>query len=208
MLTLYFRPMACSLASRIAILEAGLEVSYQAVDLISKKTSAGSDFLQVSAKGQVPVLVLADGQVLTEGVAVLQYIADLNPAAGLAPPASDPIRYRLQEWLCFVATELHKAFLFPVFSNDVPQAVKVHARTKVAHALAIAAAQLDKTEYVAGERFTVADAYLIWALLLIQFAGVELQPSLAAYLARMQQRPHVRDAIRIERQSLPSPAPA
>jgi glutathione S-transferase len=206
MLTLYFRPMACSLASRIAILEAGLDVRYRAVDLISKKVADGSDYLVLSAKGQVPILVLADGQILTEGAAVLQYIADQNPDAGLAPIATDPNRYRLQEWLNFVATELHKAFLYPVFSHDTPEAVKAHARVKLARALAVAADQLDKAPFVTGDRFTVADAYLTWALLLIQFGGVELQSSLAAYLQRAQQRPHVRDAIQIERQMLQAPA--
>jgi glutathione S-transferase len=147
------------------------------------------------------VLVLENGQKLTENAAVLQYIADLRPDLGLAPPAGDPDRYRLQEWLSFVGTEIHKAFLFPTFwyANE---AAKASARERIGKNVSIAAAHLENRQYVVGERFTVADAYLTWALLLLKFGGVDVAewPSLVNYIDRMQQRPAVKDAIELERQ--------
>src|SRR5882724_9505876 len=116
MLQLYFWPMACSLASRIALMEAGIDARYHLVHLWYKKVlEDDSDFWAVSPKGAVPVLVLENGERLSENAAVLQYIADLRPELGLAPPPGDHDRYRLQEWLSFVGTEIHKAFLFPTF---------------------------------------------------------------------------------------------
>src|SRR6476646_7658021 len=116
MLQLYFYPMACSLSSRIALMEAGIEVRYRPAHIWKKRVlDDDSDFLTVSSKGAVPVLVLENGERLTETAAVLQYIADLRPEGGLAPPPGNPDRYRLQEWLSFVGTENHKAVLFPTF---------------------------------------------------------------------------------------------
>jgi glutathione S-transferase len=202
MLQLYFWPMACSLASRIALMEAGVDARYHLVDIFNKKILENDgDFWSISPKGAVPVLVLEDGQKLTENAAVLQYIADLRPDLGLAPPAGDPERYRLQEWLSFVGTEIHKAFLFPTFwyANE---AAKASARERIGKNVSIAAAHLEDRRYVVGERFTVADAYLTWALLLLKFGGVDVAewPSLVNYLDRMQQRPAVKDAIDLERQ--------
>lgn len=147
----------------------------------------------------MPVLVLDDGQMLTENPAVLQRIADLKPSAGLAPSPAVPERYRLQEWLNFVATELHKAFLYPSFRTDTPAEVKAHAREQAPQNLSVAAAKLEHARYLLGEHFTVADAYLLWALLLTRYLGVELGASLDAYLERVQQRPAVREAFDIER---------
>ncbi len=116
MLQLYFSPMACSLASRIALMEAGLEARYHRVNLVTKKRiEDDADFRGISAKGAVPVLVLENGERLTESAAVLQYIADLRPETGLAPPPGHVDRYRLQEWLSFIGAEIHKGFLFPTF---------------------------------------------------------------------------------------------
>src|SRR5215813_5442481 len=116
MLQLYFFPMACSLASRVALMEAGIAARYHAVDIFRKTTiDDGGDFFAISPKGAVPVLVLENGETLTENAAVLQFIADLRPELGLAPPALHPDRYRLHEWLSFVGAEIHKAFLFPTF---------------------------------------------------------------------------------------------
>jgi glutathione S-transferase len=199
---LYFHPMACSLASRIALREAGIVAQYRPVDVV-RRTAAGdsADFPKISAKGQVPVLVLDDGSVLTEGAAVLQRIADMNPQAGLAPPPNDPARYRLQEWLNFIATELHKAVLAPIFSRDTPEAVKDFARSRARKVFPIAAERLETSAHLMGERFSVADAYLIWVLLLARVGGIDLSdwPSLTAYFDRMLQRPNVRDAIAEER---------
>ena len=200
MLQLYFYPMACSLSSRIALMEAGIEARYRPAH-IWKKTVLDDDsnFLAVSSKGAVPVLVLENGERLTEAAAVLQYIADLRPEARLAPPPGDLDRYRLQEWLSFVGTEIHKAFLFPTFwYKDDSSLAKPRAR--ITQTLAVPSAHLADREFLVGDSFTVADAHLAWALLLLRPAGVDIAqwPSLSAYLARMQARPSVRDAIATE----------
>lgn len=200
MLQLYFSPMACSLASRIALMEAGLEARYHQVYLSTKKVADDDgDFRGISSKGAVPVLVLDNGERLTESAAVLQYIADLNPERGLAPPPGDSDRYRLQEWLSFIGAEIHKAFLFPTFwYKDDGSLAKPRAR--IAQTLSVPSAHLADREFLVGDRFTVADAHLTWALLLLRPAGVDIAqwPSLSAYLERMQARPTVRDAIATE----------
>jgi len=200
MLQLYFYPMACSLASRIALMEAGIEAHYRLAHIWKKRVlDDDSDFLTVSSKGAVPVLVLENGERLTETAAVLQYIADLRPESGLAPPHADPDRYRLQEWLSFVGTEIHKAFLFPTFwYKDDGSLAKPRAR--IAQTLSVPSAHLAGREFLVGDSFTVADAHLTWALLLLRPAGVDVAqwPSLSAYLERMQARPAVREAIATE----------
>jgi glutathione S-transferase len=202
MLQLYFFPMACSLSSRIALMEAGIEARYHLAHIWTKKVvETDSDFRTVSPKGAVPVLVLDNGERLTESAAVLQYIADLRPELGLAPRHGDPDRYRLQEWLSFVGAEIHKAFLFPTFwyAND---AAKASARERIGDTLSVAAGHLEGRSYLVGERFTVADAHLAWSLLLLKRAGVDIDgwPPLAGYLGRIRERPHVRAAIELERE--------
>ena len=199
MLQLYFSPMACSLASRIALMEAGLDARYHLVHLLTKtRVEDDADFRTISAKGAVPVLVLENGERLTESAAVLQYIADLKPETGLAPPPGHVDRYRLQEWLSFIGTEIHKGFLFPTFwyKDDAPKA----ARGRIEESVAFAADHLKGREHLVGDRFTVADAHLTWALLLLRYARVEIErhPSLVSYLERMQARPAVREAIATE----------
>jgi len=211
MLQLYFSPMACSLASRIALMEAGLEARYHQVHLLTK-TVADDDgnFRDISSKGAVPVLVLENGERLTECAAVLQYIADLKPERGLAPRPGDLDRYRLQEWLSFIGTEIHKAFLFPTFwYKDDGSLAK--PRVRIGQTLSVPSAHLADREFLVGQRFTVADAHLAWALLLLRPAGVDIAqwPSLARYLERMQTRPVVREAIAIEmalRKAMPANA--
>ena len=212
MLQLYFSPMACSLASRIALMEAGLDARYHLVHLGTKTIADDDgDFRDISSKGAVPVLVLEDGERLTESAAVLQYIADLNPERGLAPRPGDADRYRLQEWLSFIGAEIHKAFLFPTFwYKDDASLAKPRAR--IAQTLSVPAAHLADREFLVGQRFTVADAHLTWALLLLRAAGVDVAqwPSLTAYLERMQVRPTVREAVATEmalrKTVTPSPA--
>ncbi|MGY0573138.1 glutathione binding-like protein [Bradyrhizobium sp. RDM12] len=200
MLQLYFSPMACSLASRIALMEAGLDASYHLVHLATKTVADGdSDFRSISPKGAVPVLVLENGERLTECAAVLQYIADLAPERGLAPPPGEADRYRLQEWLSFIGAEIHKAFLFPTFwYKDEGSLAKPRAR--IGQTLSVPAEHLADREFLVGQRFTVADAHLAWALLLLRAAGVDIAqwPSLSAYLERMRARPLVREAIATE----------
>src|ERR1700759_2215715 len=174
MLQLYFSPLACSLASRIALNEAGVDVRYHLADIWTKTLpGTGGDFRSISPKGAVPVLVLADGEVLTENAAVLQYIADLRPELGLAPPPGDPERYRLQEWLSFVGSEIHKGFLFPTFWYK-DDAAKAAARGRIGQSGSVAATHLAGREYLVGDRFTVAGAYLAWPLLLLGRGGVDV----------------------------------
>ena len=200
MLQLYFFPMACSLSSRIALMEAGIEAQYRLAHIWTKRiVDDGSDFRDLSPKGAVPVLVLENGERLTESAAVLQYIADARPEAGLAPRFGDLDRYRLQEWLSFIGAEIHKAFLFPTFwYKDDGSLAKPRAR--IAQTLSVPSAHLAQREFLIGNRFTVADAHLTWTLLLLRPAGIDISqwPSLAAYLGRMQARPAVRDAIATE----------
>jgi glutathione S-transferase len=200
MLQLYFFPMACSLASRIALMEAGIEARYHLVNIWTKRViEDDGDFSAISPKGAVPVLQLENGERLTESAAVLQYIADLKPETGLAPPAGHPDRYRLQEWLSFTGNEIHKAFLFPTFWYK-DDASKAAARERIGKSLSVAADHLGGRSYLVGDRFTVADAHLAWALLLLRRAGVDVDnwPSLADYLARMRARPQVKAAIETE----------
>ncbi|BBO11559.1 MULTISPECIES: glutathione binding-like protein [Bradyrhizobium] len=200
MLQLYFFPMACSLSSRIALMEAGIEAQYHLAHIWTKQiVDDGSDFLGVSPKGAVPVLALENGERLTESAAVLQYIADVKPTAGLAPAFGDPDRYRLQEWLSFIGAEIHKAFLFPTFwYKDDGSLAK--PRVRITQTLSVPSAHLAEREFLVGDGFTVADAHLTWALLLLRPAGVDIAqwPSLSAYLGRMQARPAVREAIATE----------
>jgi glutathione S-transferase len=202
MLQLYFWPMACSLASRMALMEAGLEARYHLTNIWTKKViEDDSDFLAVSPKGAVPVLITENGERLTENAVVLQYIADRKPELGLAPPPESAERYRLQEWLSFVATEVHKAFLFPTFWYK-DDAAKAAARERIGQSVSVAAAYLAQKDYLVGDRFTVADAYLTWSLLLLGRGGVDVAqwPSLTGYLARLQERPAVKAAIAEEMQ--------
>ena len=200
MLELYFSPMACSLASRIALMEAGLDARYHPVSLLTKTVvDNDSDFRGISPKGAVPVLVLENGERLTESAAVLQYIADLKPESGLAPRPGNVDRYRLQEWLSFTGSEIHKAFLFPTFwYKDDGSLAKPRAR--IVQTLSVPSAHLANREFLVGDRFTVADAHLAWALLLLRPAGVDIAqwPTLVAYLGRMQARPAVQEAIATE----------
>src|SRR5215472_11867433 len=155
---LYYLTGACSLASGISLLEAGLKFDWVKVDRHTGKTADGLDFNEVNPKGYVPALRLDNDQVLTENVAVLEYVADRNPAAKLAPPAGTIERYRLMEWLSFINSEIHKSFS-PLFRADAADAVKEYARQYLAPRLAYAERALGSKSYLMGEQFTVADAY-------------------------------------------------
>lgn len=193
----FFAPFACSLASHIALQEAGLAAEFRQVILGTKRTTSGEDFLAISPKGQVPVLWLDDGTVLTEGPAVLQFIADQRPESGLAPKVGSPERYQVIAWLNFIATEIHKLVFWPTFNPDSPDRVKQFVRPLINKKLDFLAAHLQNREYLVGQQFTIADAYLTWALHLCGFAKISLDswPVLSQYLERMKQRPHVREAM-------------
>lgn len=195
---LYYSPFACSLASHITLREAGLDADLVAVRLATKETSAGRSLLDVSKKGQVPTLRRDDGSILTENQVVLQYLAEKNPAAQLLPPPGSEDRYRVLEWMSFVATELHKACLATMFNAEAPPEAKAWARTMLDRKLAHAAADIGDREFLAAGRFTIADAYFTWALALCAVAGIPLPAELQRYAARMKERPAVRTALKAE----------
>ena len=193
---LYYSPVACSLSPHIALREAGLDFELVRVDLKSHTlVSDGSDFTKINPKGYVPVLELDDGTRLTEGPAIVQYIADLKPESGLAPKAGTLARYRLQEWLAFINSEIHKGF-GPLFRPNASEEVKAAARQNLANRLNYVAGHLDGNHYLLGEQFTVADGYLFTVLNWGQWTGVDIKewPSLAAFQARVGNRPAVKAA--------------
>jgi glutathione S-transferase len=196
---LYFSPGACSLASHITLLEAGLPFTTDKVDMRSRRTSDGQDFSAVNPNGYVPALALDDGQFLTEGQAILQYLADRKPEAQLAPPAGTMDRYRLIEWLSFISSELHKNF-GPLLRPGGPEEPKTAARDKLTQRLTHVANHLASRQYLVGDHFTVADAYLYTVLTWTRVAGLDLGawPVLAAYRERVQQRPAVQAAREAE----------
>ena len=200
---LYFSPFACSLASHIAAREAGIPLELESVTLSTKRTAGGADFLAVSPKGQVPTLRLDDGAILTENAAVLQYIADAAPTAGLLPAPGSRDRYRALEWLNYVGTEIHKACFATMFTPDSPPEAKAWARGALDKKLAYVAQQLAGRSFAVGDQFTIADAYLAWSLMLAQRVGATLAPAAAAYLEGIQKRPAVQAAIAAETAALP-----
>ena len=198
---LYYSPGACSLASHITLRELGLPFEAVAVSLARKTTRTGADFNAINPKGYVPALELDDGGgVLTEGPAILQYLADRTPAAGLAPANGTLERYRLQEWLGFINSEIHKSF-GPLFDRSAPAPAKAAARAAIVRRFDYVEAALGGREYLQGDRFTVADAYLYTVLSWTEKVGIERAqwPALAAYYARLRERPAVRAAHAAER---------
>jgi glutathione S-transferase len=184
------------MASNIALREAGIPFEMSKVDRRTKRVD-GVEFATINPKGYVPALRLDDGQVLTENVAVLQYIADLNPAAKLAPPAGTMERYRLQEWLSFINSEVHKAF-GPLFSSEATEETKTYARNYIAKRLAYLEGALGDNKYLMGDQFTVADAYLFTVLGWGVHVGVDIGPKLKGYVDRVRERPKVIEAMTAE----------
>jgi glutathione S-transferase len=190
---LYFSPLACSLATRITLYEAGLDAELVEVDPKTKKTKDGSDFCAVHSLGLVPALRLDDGELLTENAAILQYVADLAPGAGLAP--RDPIgRARLQKWLGFISTELHKGVFNPLLDKAAPEGAKEYAKAKAPPRLAWLARELDGREWLL-DAFSVADAYLVTVLNWAMVTPVTLPPEVADYARRVRARPAVARAF-------------
>jgi len=196
---LYYFPAACSQASNIALREAGVKFELVKVDRHTKKAADGLDFNQVNPKGYVPALQLDDGQVLTENLAVLEYIADRNPAARLAPAAGTMERYRLTEWLSFINSELHKTFT-PLFRADAPEETKQYARKNLSAGLDYLQRALGNREFLLGDGFTVADAYLFTVLSWGSYVKLDIGqwPQLERYAARIGARPHVIEALKAE----------
>ncbi|MBV8307889.1 MAG: glutathione transferase GstA [Gammaproteobacteria bacterium] len=196
---LYYFSGACSLASNISLREAGLEFELVRLDRRTRKTADGLDFHEVNPKGYVPALRLDSGEVLTENVAVLQYIADRNPAAKLAPPAGTMERYHLIEWLGFISSEIHKNFS-PLFREDAHEEVKQYARRNLTGRLDYLNRAMGEGPYLMGETFTVADAYLYTVLGWARFVKVDLAQwlQLQRYVERVGGRPHVVEALKSE----------
>lgn len=196
---LYFSPGACSLASHIALVEAGLPYDMEKTDLRKKVTASGADFLAINPKGYVPALALDGGVVLTEGPAIMQYIADQVPERKLVPTAGTLARYQLIEWLNFIATEVHKPFgaLWNPASSDE---AKEGARQLLSRRCAYLAQRLEGREFLLGEQFSVADGYLFTVLSwgrIVQF-DIAPWPVLTAFLERIGARPAVQQAMREE----------
>ncbi|PLR40573.1 glutathione transferase GstA [Chimaeribacter coloradensis] len=193
---LYYKPGACSLSPHIVLREAGLDFSIEKVDLASKKTEHDADFLEINPKGQVPVLQLDDGSILTEGAVIVQYLADQKPDRQLLPEAGSAARYHALEWLNYVATELHKGFS-PLFNPRLPEEAKAVMRELLEKKFVFLDGQLADKEYLLGSRFSVVDAYLFtilgWAKALkFDFSGL---PHLRAFIDRMAARPAVDAAL-------------
>ena len=196
---LYYFSGACSLASNIALREAGVKFELVKVDRRTRKAADGLDFNEVNPKGYVPALALDNGEVLTENVAVLQYIADRNPAAKLAPPAGTLERYRLTGWLAFIGSEVHKNFS-PLFNAEASEDVKQYARKMLTKRLGYLEKALGSHNFLMGEQFTVADAYLFVVLGWGVYVKLDIGqwPQLKRYTERVGARPHVIEALKSE----------
>jgi glutathione S-transferase len=198
-LKLYFAPGACSLSPHIVLREAQIPFELERVSQSKKRTASGADFWSVNPKGYVPTLQLDDGQILTEGPAIVQYLADQKPAAGLAPANGTMERYRLQEWLNFISTELHKQYS-PLFNPKAPEETKAAQRDYLVKRIGFVAERLAGKPYLLGERFSVADAYLFTVLSWSPLVGFDLSrwPTIVEYLERVGARPAVQAALEAE----------
>lgn len=192
---LYFSPLACSMASRIALYEAGADAAFRRVDTRAKRTADGGDFRVINPLGQVPVLRTDDGALVTENPVVLQVIADRFPDSGLAP-ATGIERYRIQQWLNFVTSELHKLVFQPLVDRASNDGAKDYARAKAEQRFAHLDAHLADRDFLA-DRFSIADCYLVTVLNWAGFVGLDLArwPAVQAYFARLKQRPSVARAL-------------
>ncbi|KEY58017.1 glutathione transferase GstA [Serratia sp. DD3] len=196
---LFYKAGACSLSPHIVLREAGLDFTAEKVDLAQKITESGANYLTINPKGQVPALVLDDGSLLTEGVAIVQYLADRVPDRNLLPAAGTLARYHAIEWLNYVATEMHKGFS-PLFNPKTPDEYKVIVREKLASQFSYLDSVLEKQDYLLGQRFSVADAYLFNVLCWAPHMQFDLKkyPHLQAYVERVAARPAVEAALKAE----------
>jgi glutathione S-transferase len=196
---LYYAPGACSLAVHIVAREAGLKLDLEKVDLGSGKTEKGTVFASINPKGYVPALALDNGELLTEASAIVQYLAERAPQTQLVPAAGTSERYRLLEWLGFIATEIHKGF-GPLWNPKMPDEAKSIARANLGKRFAYLDERLARGPYLLGERFTVADAYLFTVASWANLHAVDLTPyrNLVAFLDRVRARPKVREAMTAE----------
>jgi glutathione S-transferase len=196
---LFYASGACSLSPHIVAHELGIELSLQKVDLKTKTIASEGDFLAINPKGYVPALQLDDGQVLTEGPVIVQYLADLEPGKGLAPPAGTRARYRLQEWLGYINSELHKSYS-PLFRPDTPAETCAERQAYLSKRYTVVEKHLAARSYLMDETFTVADAYLFTVTNWAGTVKFDLSPfpNLRAFQERIAARPAVRAAMRAE----------
>ena len=196
---LYFSPGSCSLSPHIVLREAGLKFDLEQVNNQEKKTKSGIDYWSVNGKGQVPVLELDNGERLTEGAVIVQYLADQKPDAKLLSPAGTMERVRVQEWLNFVASELHKVYA-PIFRPTTPDAYKMLSKENLSKRLEWVNKQLAGKQYLMGDKFTVADAYLFTVLRWSQRIQLDLTPwpNVTAFMNRVAARPKVQEAMKVE----------
>lgn len=194
---LYFAPLACSMAARMALYEAGIDAGFEEVVLSTKRTKGGADYLIVNPRGQVPALVIDDGTVLTEVPAILQYIAGLAPDNGLLPSDGTFQRTQVQQWLNYVATEIHKGVFYLMFNPHSPPEAKAFARGLLPARYDFVAKALAGRDYLVGDHFTVADAYLVTTFAWANAAGIDLSPwpAITAYRDRLMARPAVGRAV-------------
>jgi len=197
---LYYTPGACSLSPHIVLREAGLKFELERVDLANKKFGeSGSDYFQINAKGQVPVLLLDDGDKLTEGPAIVQYLADQKPESGLAPANGTRPRYHLQSWLNFVTSDLHKVFS-PLFRSTTPEEFAKITKETLANKFTYLDKHLAKNQHLMGDKFTIADAYCFVIVGWSRYKDIDLGrwPNLKAYMDRIAARPKVQEAMKAE----------
>ena len=196
---LFYKPGACSLASHITLRESGKDFTLNGVDLMQKRLENGDDFFAVNPKGQVPALLLEDGTLLTEGVAIMQYLADSVADRQLLAPAGTIARYKTIEWMNYIATELHKGFT-PLFRPDTPEEYKPTVRTLLEKKLQYVNASLKDDQWICGPRFTIADAYLFTVLRWARAVKLNMEglSHIDAYMARMAERPAVAAALEAE----------
>jgi glutathione S-transferase len=196
---LYYAPGACSLASHIALYETGAQFEIDKTDLGTKTTEKGEDFSKVNPYGYVPSLRLGNGEVLNEGVAILQYVADQNPAANIAPANGTIERYRLQSALTLINSEIHKP-IGSLFNKAMSDDVKQATISKIDSRLKTLSEQIGNNHYIANNQYSVADAYLFTVLGWLKYFKIDLNqwPSLAAHSARVAERPAVQSALKAE----------
>jgi glutathione S-transferase len=196
---LYYAPHACSLAPHIVLRELDLPFELIRVDNTTKRTASGGNFLTINPKGYVAALQLDNGQVLTEGPAILQYLADLRPEVNLAAASGTFERVRLQEWLNFISTEIHGGLGW-LFSSQFPDEVKALIKEKLFKRFAVLCQTLERQDYLMADGFSIADAYLFTVLRWAHLFAIELNewPALARFQVRVDQRPAVKAALAAE----------
>ncbi len=199
MTKLYYSPGACSLSPHIVLRESGLPFDLALASTKTHKLADGTDYYTINPKGYVPLLELDDGQRLSEGPVIVQYIADQVPASQLAPAAGTMARYRVMEWLNFITSELHKGFS-PLFNPAMPEEAKTLGRARLVDRLGWVNTQLEGKSYLMGETFTVPDAYLFTVVGWCKHVGIDIAPlaNLTAYMARVAARPAVQAAMKAE----------